>query len=150
MAQIDYNAIVEGLRSTIASGIAPTFQDATVVSEAEFTFADQWIGVYLRDRAAPESDQMLSAGKRTRFRVALTVSVWAFGQTWQIAAQRRNALLAALDTAIMSDRTLGGTLEGGCWIEGGDFKSGADPKDGRKFWAWCDSRVVGFASAITS
>lgn len=150
MAKVNYWNITLEVRERIADGISTLFPKAAVTAEEEFSFAGQWVGVYLRSRVAPDRDQTISAGKRTRFQVTFEIWVWGYGPTFPIAAQARDDLLGAVEIALMEDRSLDDSVEGAGWIEGGEFQAGSDPKDGRKFWAGASIRFTTYVSALTS
>lgn len=122
MAQIDYTAITKAIASQIRdySGMPA---NSSVEHETEIVLAfDACPGVYVyfERRDAVPGEQRLSAGQRTDYQ--LRFSIWCVQfhlDSVKKAAEYRNTLMAAVELALMSDHTIGGTVHRS-WLEGGE------------------------------
>lgn len=128
MAAIDYTGIVNKLQ-TILEGDSRT-ADARIYVEEEpqIGLSDNGtaIAIFAERRAAPPPEQVISAGKRTRYYWQVTLWVVAFNlESYRAACEQRNALLGQLELVLMADRSIGGLAESS-WLEGGEMFSARD------------------------
>ncbi len=97
--------------------------------------------VYLHDRRIPVRKQTISAGMRTDLEIVFSVWVLHYSlNSMDEAVRLRNDLLARVDAALMSDRTLGNRARG-VWLEAGNMVSGAN-EQGAAFSAGAETRLV--------
>ena len=127
----DYSAAKEAMRAQIAGAV--TLAPSLVTVDAEFTFCENWVGIYAGARRLEDSYNVTD-GKRTRYAVEFEVHCWAFSMDASGARARRDELLGQVELAILRDRTFGGVLET-CSIGGVQFDSGASSDAPGAFWA---------------
>ena len=123
---------------------------ADVIIEEELSVQrNNVVGIYLDDRIAPEGDQSLSSGTRTRFQVRFSIWCWHFGigPDRRPVMEQRDDLLGNVEIALMNNRSLNSTVETS-WIEGGEFMSGPDP-DSNQFMAGAQIILVADVTAST-
>jgi hypothetical protein len=132
MAGIDYYRIAVEVAEILRTAI-PNVQ---VVIEEELQLAyeaEPRIGVYLESRT-PSSHQGMSAGRRTRMQLRISIWVWCSSLERVSAIQRRDELIGRVETVLMENRTLrtpeGEDLVEGLWLGGGDLPSGQLPSQG--------------------
>ena len=127
MARIDYFNIEEAIKSILDADA--DLADVEVLIEEELTIQrGNVVGIYLDDRDAPDEEQSLSAGTRTRFNVRFSIWCWHFGvgRDRRVPMQQRDDLVGKVEIALMKERTLNDTVNMS-WLEGGEFLSGPDP-----------------------
>jgi hypothetical protein len=128
MARVDYYAIEQAIRDQLAGH--PLLAGVTVTIEEELLFgAEQtpWVCVYLDRRDAPADRQRLAAGRQTQFLLRFSIWCWQYSlEGVSRAIQLRDDLVGAVEIALMSDRTLGGTVATS-WLEGGELPSARLP-----------------------
>lgn len=122
MAKIDYLGIeqemAEILRSTLPDGY-------TVCVEEEILFSPEmtpWVGIYLDRREALDTEQSISAGRRTAYRLWLIVWVWCFSLDRLEAVRMRDDAVAEVEVALMGSRTLNDKVRM-MWLRGGRLPS---------------------------
>lgn len=125
MARADYFAIEQAIK-TLIEGNANTPANTKVFIESEISFAHEacpGVYIYLDRRSAPAGIQRLAAGTRTDFEVRFTVWCAEWHQdSVAKASEFRDDLIGKIELALMSDRTLGGSVESS-WLDGGEFGS---------------------------
>ena len=119
------------MRAQIAGAV--TLAPSLVTVDAEFTFCENWVGIYAGTRRLEDSYNVTD-GRRTRYAVEFEVHCWAFSMNASGARVRRDELLGQVELAILRDRTFGGVLET-CSIGGVQFDSGASSDAPGAFWA---------------
>lgn len=121
MAKVDYFAIASEVKTVLAADSALTGVQVTVEDEPPLD-SGPWVAVYLESRT-PTDRQSLSAGKRTRFRLRMSVWCWQFSlESTAKAAQLRDNLVGLVEISLMGNRTLNDKV--GCiWLEGGQLLS---------------------------
>lgn len=117
MAVADY----AGIRDAIAAQIRTQVSGANVVTEMiPMMEQSPKVYVFLKSRNAPENRQALVQGQTTRFLVTYSVWVWAYAYHIADAMSARDALMAQVELAILSDVTFGRSDVIFSWQEGGD------------------------------
>lgn len=125
MSGAGYYAVEKAIKQAINAD--PELSDVRVFIEQDLVHAAEsapCVLIFISDRSAPADEQRLAAGRRTDW--ILSVSVLCYG--WHLdsteqAAEKRDSLMEHVETALMRDRSLGGTCDR-FWLDGGSFESG--------------------------
>lgn len=98
-----------------------TFIEQDIIFSAEACPA---VYIYLDRRDTVEAEQRLAAGRRTDYRVRLSLWCveWHLDSTEE-ASRLRDELIESVEVVLTTDRTLKGASLGS-WLEGGEFLSG--------------------------
>lgn len=91
-----------------------------IVVEQQFKAEQSWIGIYLDRRDAPEGQQNLQNGKRTRFLCRVAIWCWEYAIDPDMAIKRALEVTEQVELSTMFDRTFGGKCNTS-WIEGGQM-----------------------------
>lgn len=150
MAIVNYTGILAALVAILKADTR--LGGARIYSEEDPQFgvadAGSCIAVYLSRRQA-HPDQVLAAGKRTRW--LLSISVWTFGfslENFKKAQEMRDALTDQLELVLQENRTISATVDM-MWMDGGDFLSAQNPGDG-VFVAGAETSIACQVSAIST
>lgn len=147
--EIDYWAIREAVVTAIHAH--EDLADLPVLLEQAGEPAPEMLPVvlvYLDSRSSPQGIQRIAAGTRTDMRIILSLWLFHYSLNGMAEAIRlRDAVLSKLEIALMRDRTLGGLMPHGSWIEGGDIMTGRDA-EGRAFVSGVETRLVGDVYAM--
>lgn len=158
MARIDYNAIGEAIRELLVTDpqVSPATGAPIIELEGNAPFSDQgaidaertpYVGIYLTGRDAPADDQRLRAGQTTTMRLRYTLLVVTYAADGvESAIRARNDLIGKVEVALMTDRTLGGTVDFHV-LDGGDMPSA---RVGNGFAAFGDVLVTAQTTATTT
>lgn len=128
MPAIDYAGIRNGLKTILEADALTAAARVYVEEEPQFGMADAGGGVIavFMDRRVAITGQSIAAGKRTNYHVYLTVWVAFFSMdSYKVAADGRDGLLANTELVLMKDRTIGGKVTAS-WLEGGQMISARD------------------------
>ena len=149
MAAIDYAGIEDQLKTLLEADASLNGTRFYVEEEPQFGLQDaKAVAIFLHSRA-PDPEQSLSAGKRTRNIIRLSLwSVFFSIESYRVACTGRDALLGALELVLMKDRTVGGKVASS-WLEGGQFQSARDDSNSA-FAAAAETILVARASAINT
>ena len=148
MARVDYFGIEEAIKSILDADA--DLAGVEVLIEEELTIQrGNVVGIYLDDRDAPNEDQSLSAGTRTRFNVRFSIWCWHFGvgRDRRVPMEQRDDLIGKVEIALMKERTLNDTVNSS-WLEGGEFLSGPDPT-GNQFMSGASVMLIADVTAAT-
>ncbi len=128
MASVNWYVIEQAVRTLLRADtdLEPVPDKFPVFIEEDFLhgLADSAVSVVIyAERRTPHQDQNIAMGKRTRFIGKL--SIWVRGysaESVERACALRDDAIGKVETALMKDRTLGGTVAAS-WLEGGDMLS---------------------------
>jgi len=140
VARIDYHEIKNALKTIIQNDALTSA--ATVELETDIMYAAEkapWVGIYGLSRTAPEDDQGLSAGTRTRYEYRiLLVVVECNMESLEAASEARDDLLGKLEQVLMKDRTISGNAITS-WLDGGEL--GSAPLTGERAGYIADAEI---------
>ena len=148
MARVDYFNIEEQIKTILDDDA--DLSDVDILIEEEISVQrGNVIGIYLDERDAPDDEQSLSAGTRTRFNVRFSIWCWHFGigRDRRVPMQQRDDLVGKVEIALMKKRTLNDTVNMS-WLEGGEFLSGPDPT-GNQFMSGASVILVANVTGTT-
>ena len=151
MAAVDYSGIEDTIKGVLEADARTTGAAIYVEEEPQFGLSDmqQAVLVYLDRRSAPNTQQNLAAGKRTRYLLQLTVAVLYFSlESFKAACDGRNTLLGNVELVLMANRTLNGKVET-LWLEGGELYSVRNPQNS-VFTAVAETTVTVDVSAVNT
>lgn len=138
MARADYFAVLEAIEAQLKAD--EDLAEATILVEEDLSFqSGDTVIIYLERRSAPANQQGLSAGKRTRFLVEVSVWCYHFGLEARPAMKNRDDLMGRVEIALMRDRTLRGMVDS-FYIDGGSFNYGRT--EGGLYMAGAEVRIV--------
>jgi hypothetical protein len=143
----DFQAIANGIKSTLDTAFNNRPQVPTVVIEREFEPNEMWVGIYCQGFTEPADAQPLTAGRKQRLQVKFEIWCWRFAMTNAAAAELRDAFVGDVELALMLDRTLNATVDTS-WIEGGRFQTTGDPQSLGRFFAGAE--IVLICELLTS
>lgn len=147
MSVVRYHEILDTLKSILEA--SDTLVGVPVAIEQDPSFdvggAGKALIITLGSRR-PTGGQSLSAGKRTRYEIRLSVWALGFAVSFEEAAKARDELVAALELVLMSNRTVGDVVATG-WLEGGEFIS---VRDTQGCYAMAETIFVCEASAVNA
>lgn len=128
--RVDYYGILKAIRTAIISDTDVERHDERITEriyiERPLLLEGPAVFIYRDRRDAPEEIQRISQGRRID--MFLNVSLWVMEfdfDSVEAATRRCDDLLGKVETAILADRTFGGTVAYH-WITGGEFISGED------------------------
>lgn len=125
MAAIDYYGIEDTIRSTLATACGSGINVTAEVAQPMDT--RPWVGVYLNERIAP-TNQPIAAGTRQRYQLRFSIWCWCWSlDNPRSAAEARDDLIGTVESALMSNRRMGGAVENGV-LQGGSFETAKDDK----------------------
>lgn len=126
---IDYNGIQDTIEAVLddAVGNDGALEGCKILIEEEpaFGLADYGvaISVFMDNRDASSADQLLGAGKRTKYHVRVAFWVTAFDlESYRACCRKRNVMLAKLESLLMKNRNWNDgskDLAETSWLEGG-------------------------------
>ena len=155
MAAVDYEGIRDEIESLLQTAAANggTLEGSRIYIEEEpqFGLSDEGgaIAVFMDSRTAPDGEQSISQGTRTRLYLRAAFWVVAFSmESYRSACNRRDALLGKLELLLMANRTLGGKVST-LWLNGGEMFSAKDPQSS-SFTAIAEVIVTLDVSAINT
>lgn len=121
MARVDYYALEEAIRTQLKT--TATLADTTILIEEEVMMQPgNVVVIYLDRRDAPADEQVISAGRRTRFNIKFTIACYHSGLDKSVVMEQRDDLLGKVELALMADNTFSNSVDAS-WIEGGDFEN---------------------------
>ena len=138
MGVADYSALRQAIATQIGANITTT--GVQVAVEKEFAYNEKWVGIYVGTRDAPDGEQWISYGRRTRMFIPVQIWVWAYGMQDSIAMSNRDSLLGDVELSLLLDHTFSNVAETS-WFDTVKFQSGKDPMPG-KFWAGASLDLV--------
>ena len=150
MAAIDYADIRDQLASAIAGDARTSAARVYVEEEPQFGIADAQtvVAIFTNARTAPDGEQPIAAGKRTRQWIDMLLVVALFNmESYRKACDMRDDYLGALELVLMDNRTIGGTVAT-AWITGGEFYSARDPSGSGAFMAVAEVNLRCEATSI--
>lgn len=133
MAAIDYKGIRDALEDILSAKTAADepLDGARVYIEEEPQFGlsdNPAIAVFLDTRTAPDGEQSISRGTRTRLHLRGTLWVVAFSlDSYRKACDERDALLGQVELILMANRTLNEKVST-LWLNGGELFSARNPQ----------------------
>ena len=150
MPAIDYQGVRDQLESILKADSRTSGARIFVEEEPQFGLSDaqKAIAVFMDRRSEQASDQMASAGKRTRY--TLSISLWTVYfdmSTYRAACDGRDALMGQLELVLMDNRTIGGKVTAS-WREGGEMFAARDANS-QTFVAAAETVLVAEVSAIS-
>ena len=138
MAKVDYYAIQEKIKDILIAASASFTAENTLVEESQpfSTEINPYVSIIGTGRDVPPEDQVIAMGSVLRVVFNVTINVYAFrlgfdGQNMKGAIEQRDDLIGEIETILMSDLSLGSTVED-VSLRGGLLESARDT-DG--YWA---------------
>ena len=156
MAAINYAGIRDAIESILNSKTGPggVLEGSRIYIEEEpqFGLMDQAtaIALFMDTRTAPDGQQSISMGTRTRIYLRVTFWVVAFSmENFRKACDMRDAVMGRLELLLMDNRTLNDTV-GTSWLNGGELFSAKDPQNNSVFTAVAEVVMTLDVSAINT
>jgi len=156
MAAVAYAAIRDAIESILNSKIEQggVLEGARIYIEEEpqFGLMDQGVAIalFMDTRNAPDGEQSISKGTRTRMYLRVTFWIVAFSMdSFRKACDMRDAMMGALELVLMDNRTLNGTVSTS-WLNGGELFSAKDPQNNTVFTALAEVVMTLDVSAINT
>lgn len=106
MSKVDYYGIQEELSVILRESLPDGY---VVTVEEEIMFSSEqtpWVGIYIDRRDAMDGMQSLSSGRRTQYRLAMTLWVWCFSLDRGEALRLRDDAVSEVEVALMKNRTI--------------------------------------------
>lgn len=151
MAAIPYADIRAQIKSILASDSSLSGARVFIEEEPQFGLSDVQaaIAVFTDRRTAPAGEQVLAAGKRTRYYLqTLFVVLFFSNESYDAACIGRDNMLGALELVLMANRTLNNTVSMS-FLQGGAFYSGRTAQGG-PFVSVAELEMTSEVSAINT
>ena len=156
MSAVDYTGIRDAIESilstkTEAGGVLEGSR-IYIEEEPQFGLMDQAVAIalFMDTRSAPDGEQSISSGTRTRMYLRVTFWIVAFSiESFRKACNMRDDKMGALELVLMENRTLNDTVSTS-WLNGGELFSAKDPQNNAVFTAIAEVVMTLDVSAINT